>query len=300
VPGLISVIVTTFDRPDALAAVLRSLACQNDRNFEVLVADDGSSPATAALTDEWQPRLGVALCHVWQEHRGFRAGEIRNRAVLASHGDYVVFLDGDCLARPDFVAVHRKLAEFGWFVTGNRALLTAELTSAVLQAPLEPEHWGLSPWIGQRWKGRLNRLAPVLRLPLGPVRKMRPQAWQHARSCNLAVWRADLDRVDGFDASFSGWGKEDSDLLVRLLHAGVRRKDGAFATGVIHLWHPEADRTHLPVNQKKLEARIESRRVRAERGMSTAGAAATRIGGASGLAKPFLDPIVRPTRVSPK
>ena len=279
---LISVVVTTYNREDALAAVLRSLAHQQDRNFEVLVADDGSSPATAALVERCRPQFAVPLGHVWHEHRGFRAGEIRNLAVLASRGDYVVFLDGDCLARPDFVATHRRLAEPGWFVTGNRALLTQALTADVLNRQLEPEGWGLADWLGQRLKGGLNRLPPLLRLPLGRLRKMRPRAWEGARSCNLAVWRADLDRVDGFDATFSGWGKEYSDLLVRLLHAGVRRKDGCCATGVLHLWHPDADRSQLPINQQKLASVIADRRLRAERGMSTAGAAATRISGASG------------------
>ena len=70
------------------------------------MADDGSGPATAALVEQWKPRLGVRLAHVWHEHRGFRAGEIRNRAIRESRGDYVVFLDGDCLARPDFVGTH--------------------------------------------------------------------------------------------------------------------------------------------------------------------------------------------------
>ena len=266
--GLISLVVTTYNREDALDAVLRSLAGQEDRGFEVLVADDGSGPATAALVEQWKPRLGVRLAHVWHEHRGFRAGEIRNRAIRESRGDYVVFLDGDCLARPDFVGTHRRLAEPGWFVTGNRALLTKTLTRAVLDQKLEPEHWGAARWLAQRMSGGLNRLAPVLRLPLGPMRKTRPQAWQGARSCNLAVWRTDLDQVDGFDASFSGWGKEDSDLLVRLLHAGVRRKDGAFATGVLHLWHPDADRSRLADNERRLAHVIESRRVRAEQGIA--------------------------------
>ena len=267
--ALISIVVATFNREDALAAVLRSLARQEDRAFEVLVADDGSGPATAALVEQCKSRLGVPLTHVRHEHRGFRAGEIRNRAIRASRGDYVVFLDGDCLARPDFVATHRRLAEPGWFVTGNRALLTQALTDSVLSQNLEPEHWGLAGWLAQRWQGGLNRLAPVLRLPLGPLRRMRPHAWKGARSCNLAVWRSDLDRVDGFDASFSGWGKEDSDLLVRLLHAGVRRKDGAYATGVLHLWHPEADRSQLAQNEQRLAGVIASRRVRAEKGMSS-------------------------------
>ena len=267
--GLISVIVTTYNREDALAAVLRSLASQKDRNFEVLVADDGSAPATAALIERHKPQIGVSLTHVWQEHRGFRAGEIRNRAICSSRGDYVVFLDGDCLTRPDFIATHRRLAEPGWFVTGNRALLTEALTNAVLSQSLEPEHWGTANWLRQRFSGGLNRLAPVLRLPLGPLRKMRPQAWEGARSCNLAIWRTDLDRVDGFDAIFSGWGKEDSDLLVRLLHAGVRRKDGTYATGVLHLWHAAADRSQLAENEQRLARVIESRRVRAEAGISS-------------------------------
>jgi glycosyltransferase involved in cell wall biosynthesis len=265
----IAVVVTTFNREDALDAVLRSLAGQQDRGFEVIVADDGSGPETAALVRQWTPRLGVRLIHVWHEHRSFRAGEIRNRAVRESQGDYVVFLDGDCLTRPDFIATHRRLAEPGWFVTGNRALLTKSLTDAVLHGPLEPERWGIADWLGQRFNGGLNRLAPVLRLPLGPLRKTRPLAWEGARSCNLAVWRADLDRVDGFDAAFSGWGKEDSDLLVRLLHAGVRRKDGAFATGVLHLWHPDADRSQLAENERLLADVAASGRVRAGRGMST-------------------------------
>ena len=265
---LISVIVTTYDREDALDAVLRSLSRQRDRAFEVVIADDGSGPATAVVIEQWQPRLGVPLTHVWQEHRDFRAGEARNRAIRKSRGAYCIFLDGDCLVRPDFVAVQRQLAEPGHFVTGNRALLTERLTADVLTQRLEPENWTTLAWIGQRFGGGLNRLAPMFRLPLGPLRKLRPQAWQGARSCNLAVWRSDLDRVDGFDASFSGWGKEDSDLLVRLLHAGVRRKDGAFATGVLHLWHPAADRASLPQNEQRLAEVIASRRVRALCGMS--------------------------------
>jgi glycosyltransferase involved in cell wall biosynthesis len=271
VSGLISVIVTTYNREDALEAVLRSLGSQEDRNFEVVIADDGSAPGTAALVERHKMKVGVPLAHVWQEHRDFRAGEIRNRAIRVSRGDYVVFLDGDCLARPDFIATHRRLAEPGWFVTGNRALLTEGLADAVLSQPLEPEHWGMADWLRQRLCGGLNRLAPVLRLPLGPLRKMRPQVWEDARSCNLGVWRADLDRVDGFDASFKGWGKEDSDLLVRLLHAGMRRKDGAYATGVLHLWHAAADRSGLLENEQRLARVIASQGVRAEQGISSLG-----------------------------
>lgn len=272
---LTSVIVTTWDREDALDAVLRSLAGQTDRDFEVIVADDGSGEATARLIADWMPRLGLPLKHVWQEHRGFRAAEIRNRAILASQGTYCIFLDGDCIARPDFVATHRRLAEPGWFVTGNRILMSDVLTATVLRDRLDPERWSYRDWARERARGGINRTVPLMSLPLGPLRKLRFRAWRGARSCNLGIWRGDLDRVDGFDCAYQGWGREDSDLLVRLLHAGVKRKDGVFATGVLHLWHPAADRGLLSDNDRKLDDARSAARVTARQGLSAMAAEPT-------------------------
>lgn len=272
---LISIIVTTYNREDALAAVLRSLAAQSDRQFEVIVADDGSGPSTAELVRIWKPEFPHRLVHVWQEDRGFRLAEVRNRAVLASQGEYCIFLDGDCIARPDFVAAHRRLAEPAWFVTGNRVLLSADLTQNVLREAQKPETWTALQWMSQRRRGGVNRLSPLLRLPLGPLRRLRPRRWHAARACNLAVWRSDLLRVDGFDASYTGWGREDSDFIVRLLHAGARRKDGIFATGVVHLWHSEADRRALANNERRLSAATAAHSMRAEKGLSALGAASS-------------------------
>ncbi|MBS0533688.1 MAG: glycosyltransferase family 2 protein [Proteobacteria bacterium] len=268
VNGLISVIVTTYNREDALAAVLRSLARQTDRDFEVLVADDGSGPATAATVEAWRARVGHRVEHLWHEDKGFRAGEIRNRAVLAARGDYIVFLDGDCIVRPDFVVQHRNLAEPRAFVTGNRILLSPDLTARVLRDGLEPETWSFGQFVAERLRGGVNRLSALLKLPLGPLRQIRAKEWKGARSCNLAIWRRDLETVDGFDADYSGWGKEDSDLIVRLINAGIVRKDGNFATGVIHLWHEEADRSALAENERKLAELLKGRDIRAKRGMS--------------------------------
>jgi glycosyltransferase involved in cell wall biosynthesis len=273
VAELISVIVTTYKREDALDAVLRSLAQQSDRDFEVVVADDGSKAATAELVEAWQAKIDHRLAHVWHEDRGFRAAEIRNRAILASRGTYVIFLDGDCIARPDFIATHRRLAEPGAFVTGNRILLSPDLTATVLREKLAPERWSFTRFVAQRARGGINRLSALLRLPLGPLRRLRQKTWRGARSANLAVWRSDLAKVDGFDADYSGWGKEDSDIVVRLLRAGVRRKDGVFATGVLHLWHPEADRRRLVENERKLSDIIASDEIRAQRGLSALKAA---------------------------
>jgi glycosyltransferase involved in cell wall biosynthesis len=268
VADLVSVIVATYNRSDALDAVLRSLARQSAGNFEVLVADDGSRPDTAAVVTRWQGRIGRRLVHVWHPDDGFRLAEIRNRAILAAAGEYCIFLDGDCLARRDFVAAHRALAERGWFVTGNRVLLSSELTGRVLSQGLEPERWGTAQWMAARLSRRINRLAPLLSLPLGPIRKIQARAWRGARGANIAVWRSDLIAVDGFDSGFAGWGREDSDLFVRLIRAGVRRKDGRHATGVLHLWHPEADRTRLSDNEQRLGEALAGTRILAGKGLS--------------------------------
>lgn len=265
----ISIIVTTYDRPDALDAVLRGLSQQSDRDFEIIVADDGSGPSTAALLSEWRGRLRQPLTHIWQEHRNFRAAEIRNRAVLSSSGAYCIFLDGDCIPRHDFVAEHRQLAEIGWFVVGNRVLLSQNLTRQVLDRGLRPEHWKLADAFRALIAGDINRIAPLLQARLGPVRKIRPHYWWGARSCNLAIWRSDFDRVDGFDCSYVGWGLEDSDLLIRLLRAGVHRKDGRFSTGVLHLWHPLADPSLLSANQALLDAIELGDRIVSLKGLST-------------------------------
>jgi len=271
----ISVIVTTYNREDALGAVLRALARQTDQDFEVVVADDGSGKRTAEMIEAWKKKAPYKLMHVWHEDQGFRAAEIRNRAILVSRGTYCIFLDGDCIPRPDFISAHRRLAQRGWFVTGNRLLMSQALTEAVLRDDLEPEQWKLSTWVERRAEGAINRLIPLFSLPLGLLRKLRPHVWRGARSCNLAVWRSDLDRVDGFDAAFSGWGREDSDLLVRLLHAGVRRKDGVFATGVLHLYHPEADRSRLEQNDQQLDRSLMDRHLRAVKGLSMLAPAGT-------------------------
>jgi glycosyltransferase involved in cell wall biosynthesis len=267
VNDLISVIVATYNRPDALDAVLRSLAAQSDRNFEIVVADDGSRAETGRLVAAWTRKTGIAIKHVWHEDNGFRLAEIRNRAIRVSAGGYCVFLDGDCLVRPGFVAAHRELARPGWFVTGSRLLLSRELTARILGDGITAERWGLATWIAQRVRRRVNRLGPLM-LPRSRLASRRARRWRGARGSNMAFWRRDLDAVDGFDAAFTGWGREDSDIFVRLIRHGVRRRDGRLGATVLHLWHPEADRSRLKDNQRQLEQLLADKRVRARQGLT--------------------------------
>jgi glycosyltransferase involved in cell wall biosynthesis len=263
----ISVIVTTYNRPDALHAVLDGLAAQQERGFEVVVADDGSRDDTRALVEAARATAPVPIQHVWQEDCGFRAGAARNRASERASGEYLLFLDGDCVPRPDYIAQHCKLAERGWMVAGNRVLLSESFTRKVLEQRLPLHAWTMTEWRAAKQRGDINRTLPLTSLPLGPVRKLAARRWQRVRTCNLGVWTTDFRRVGGFDETFEGWGFEDSDLAVRLLNAGVRRKEGAFATGVLHLWHRENDRRHEGRNWELLQERIRSGATQPLRGL---------------------------------
>jgi glycosyltransferase involved in cell wall biosynthesis len=262
-----SVIVTTYNRPDALAAVLAGLAAQRDRDFEVLVADDGSRDDTRELVEGQIAQFPVSLRHVWQEDRGFRAGAARNRAAAQSRGDYLIFLDGDCVPRPDWTTQHRTLAEPGWMVAGNRILLSPSFTQEVLATGAPIHAWNFEQWQEAAASGAINRTLPLRSLAIGPLRKLAARRWQRVRTCNLGVWARDFGRVNGFDEAFEGWGYEDSDLAVRLLNAGVRRKEGALATGVLHLWHRENDRAREGINWDRLQERIATGASRAPHGI---------------------------------
>ncbi len=260
----ISVVVTTYNRPDALSLVLRALAAQTESGFEVMVADDGSTEETAAALAGLRPELPYPLTHVWQPDEGFRAPMARNRASAAAAGDYIVYLDGDCVPLTDFVAQHRRLAAPGWFVSGNRVLLDRRLSEQAVREQLPLWRWTRSRWLRARLAGGVNRLTPVLRLS-DSARERRD--WIGAKTCNLAVWRADLLAVNGFDEAFVGWGYEDSDLVQRLFHAGRRRRASRWAVPVLHLWHAAVDRSREDANYARLERTVASRAVRAAQGI---------------------------------
>ena len=264
---LISVIVATYNRPDALAAVLRSLTKQDDDNFEIVVADDGSGPDTAAVIKRARAVSAMPISHVWQEDTGFRLAAVRNRATARARGDYLIYLDGDCLVRYHFVRAHRALAELGWCVTGGRVLLGEAFTRGALTIGTTIEDWSVGSATIAAVKGKLDRAVPLAWVPLGPLRKFRGRRWQRLRGCNFSVFRADIERVNGFDEAFQGWGFEDSDFAARLIASGVRLKNGRMATNVYHLWHRESDRTAQSENWERLQARIESRETRAPLGL---------------------------------
>src|SRR5450830_54634 len=261
-----AVIVTTYNRPDALSAVIEGYLAQSDLDFELIIADDGSTQETQALVASYQKYAPFSILHIWHEDTGFRAAAIRNRAIQATKVDYIIFTDGDCIPLHTFVARHKQLAEQGWFVVGNRVLLAPTFTKDVLEEKIAVHNWHFTDWLTARLRGQINRLPPLLKLPI--ARHMQAKRWQGAKTCNLGVWRQDLIRVNGLDETYSGWGMEDSDLVIRLLHAGIHHKSGRYAAPVLHLWHKENDRSSLQKNIAMLDQLIASARIEAQLGIS--------------------------------
>jgi GT2 family glycosyltransferase len=252
----ISIVVTTYNRSDALIQVLGALSLQDDRDFEIVIADDGSTQKHQDVLFKAVAQLGLSVTHVWHPDVGFTASRIRNRGVAAANGSYVILLDGDCVPDVDFVRQHRRLREHACFVNGSRVLLSQRFTQSVVEGATRVV--GRSPffWIGARLKHDASKLTGLLRLPNFVRNKTTKFLWKRIRSCNMGVWRADYLAINGFDESFVGWGHEDADFVLRLHNLGVSRKNGFCATEVYHLWHPESSRTAESKNAQKVRDRI--------------------------------------------
>lgn len=265
--GQISVVITTYNRPSALALVLEACLMQSDKNFEIIVADDGSTDETRLLVESFAERVGkqskITIQHIWQPDQGFRAAAVRNKGIACARSEYLVFLDGDCVPQGDFIAQHRALARPGWTVIGSRILLGPRLTHQVITQRLSLPAARRLFWLYQRFSGQMNKILPLLiKLPDIPQRCINLNRfkfkWHALKGCNLAAWRADVDKVNGFDEHFIGWGHEDADFIVRLYAIGVQCKRGWHATEVFHLWHPAADRRAERGNHQRVIERIKT------------------------------------------
>ncbi len=259
---LISVVITTYNRSDALALVLDGLREQSDRRFEVVIADDGSTQVHQEEIWHVCESSGLSITHVWHPDVGFTASQVRNLGVAATKGIYLVFLDGDCVPEVDFIARHRSLMQSGCFVNGSRVLLGESFTRRLLAGQDSARNRSMGYWLRRRLKGDASKLTGLLRLPDCRYRLQPRFVWRGIRSCNMAVWKADYLKVNGFDESFVGWGHEDADFVLRLHNAGLIRKNGFCSTEVYHLWHTEASRAQEGGNADKVRQRCLAGQVR--------------------------------------
>jgi glycosyltransferase involved in cell wall biosynthesis len=266
----VSLIITTYRRPDALAAVLNSALAQIQHPDELLVADDGSTDNTAAVIADAARRAPFPLHHLWHRHEGFRLTRTRNMAIAAASSDYLIFVDGDMLLHPMFVADHRRLARRGCFTQGVRVLLDASRTAAQLANVQRPNATGtprfLSPGLGA-----LRRLYAIHSPSLANLNRRLANNFIAIKGCNQAFWRDDLVATNGFNEDIVGWGPEDKELCARLGFRGIQRQTLLFGGIAFHLDHAPATRERRQANDAVFAATRRDRQVRCERGLDAHG-----------------------------
>jgi glycosyltransferase involved in cell wall biosynthesis len=270
-----SVIFTTYNSPRALELVLWGFAAQTRRDFQVVVADDGSGPETRAVVDRVRGEAGMEIVHVWHEDRGFRKTEILDRAILASSGDYLLFTDGDCIPRRDFVDVHLRLARPGRFLSGGYLKLPARVSEAITPEDVRTGRVADLAWLRSKgWRPGRHALrllrSEKLAAALDAATPTRPTWNGH----NASGWREDLFRVNGYDMEME-YGGLDRALGECLENAGVRGFQVRFRAPVLHLHHerPYVDPEKVRRN-RELRARIRAEgRTRAARGLAELAAA---------------------------
>lgn len=255
-----SLIVTVYNRPDFLKLVMDAIIGQKVPPHEIIIADDGSGPETAEVVKRKAEKTDIPVLHLWQEDQGYRAARCHNMSIAAASGDYLLFIDGDMVPFPDFVADHERMARPGYFVQGSRILLGEEITRrAVKDGRVRAGFF--SPGLGNRKN--------TLRIPLLARLGMLPShSGRGIRFCNFACWRDDAIRVNGFNEDFHGWGREDSEFAARLLNAGVKRINLRFMARAFHLYHHEAPREGLAANDAILEYTLKNRKTRCDRGVN--------------------------------
>jgi glycosyltransferase involved in cell wall biosynthesis len=255
---VISVIITTYNHPAWLETVLWGFAGQSYRDFELLIADDGSGPETGFLIENFRDETGLRIHRVWHEDQGFRKCEILNKAVLAANGNYLVFTDGDCIPRKDFLALHHELAEPRRFLSGGYLKLPLDTSQRITPADVIAGRATDYHWLRENGAPISRRLA---RLALRPARARLLDGLTPTRPTwnghNASAWRSDIIAANGFDERM-GYGGLDRELGERLENAGIRGKQIRHRAIVVHLDHGRGYRDQA-ILRRNHEIRRETR-----------------------------------------
>ncbi|WP_234733541.1 glycosyltransferase family 2 protein [Tellurirhabdus bombi] len=257
-----TLIISTYNWPEALHLCLLSVCRQSVLPDEVIVADDGSTIETYSLIERMKAHFPIPLIHVWQEDEGFQLAKIRNKAIARASHEYIIQVDGDLILHKHFVQDHLDLSKPGTFITGSRVLMNDKLSERLLRT--KKTSTGI---LALGISNHTNRFQ-IKFLRDYFADRYKPNDINKLRGCNMAFWRADLIRINGYNEEFYGWGKEDNDIAARLMNAGLKKRTIKFGGIVFHMYHPEQSRTRCPENERKLALTIANKVVYCNMGVN--------------------------------
>lgn len=244
----ISLVISTYNSPNSLLLVLKSVEMQSVLPNEVIIADDGSLDSTRLIIDDFKTHSSISVVHSWQEDKGFRVARSRNKAIARSSGEYIILIDGDVILHNKFLEDHLTHAEIGCFVQGSRVLLNEISSNKIISS----HNTNLSFFS----RGLSNRKNSIYSVFLAKLFSNKKNYLHGIKTCNMAFYKADCIRVNGFNNNFEGWGREDTEFVVRLLNNGVHRKNIRFNLIQFHLWHKNSSRNLLQHNELILQNSI--------------------------------------------
>ncbi|MCG9973253.1 glycosyltransferase family 2 protein [Christiangramia crocea] len=254
----VALLISTYNWPEALDLVLKSVQYQSVMPDEILVADDGSSGTTLELIEKYKGS-GLPIRHFWQEDRGFRKSAILNKAIAASTSDYIIQVDGDCILHRNYVEDHKFNARKGNFLFGSRVNIKETAIEHVL--PEQKINFSF-------FSSEVSRRTRNIRIPfLSTLYKETGELSKKVRGCNLSYWRRDFIAINGYNENMTGWGKEDSEMVVRLLNYGIKGRRLRYAGIVYHIWHIEKSRERELINTGIQAEAIANKITRCEKGI---------------------------------
>ena len=250
-----ALIISTYNWPEALKMCLNSVLIQSVLPDEIIIADDGSDLSTKRMISSFLAFEKVQIKHVWHEHKGFRLAKIRNKAIKNTDCDYLIFIDGDIILHPDFIKDHINKRKQNTFIAGSRVLLSENETRKRIDT-------GEFKFKGYNYSAR-NRLNGIRSRFFSFLFSKTDTGIYNVRGCNMSFWKEDLWEVNGFDEQFTGWGREDSDITLRMLNSGKVKCKLKFSAIQYHLFHNEREFNSLEINDKILREAISENRKKA-------------------------------------
>lgn len=245
-----TLIISTYNWPQALELCLLSVARQRIMPDEVIIADDGSGESTRDLIERFKKTFPVPLIHVWHSDRGFRKTEILNKAIKASSSVYIIQIDGDVILHPCFIKDHLEISEKSTFIRGTRARLTPEMTEKVIKSK-RTDFSAFSAGVYHKF----NALRVPFLKSIGIRKEMRSRS---VRGSNLAFWKADFVLVNGYNNDLQGWGHEDEELAARFINNRIIKKIVKLCAVQYHLHHEESSRDLESFHTKILENTVKN------------------------------------------
>ncbi|UZO80489.1 glycosyltransferase family 2 protein [Aquimarina sp. ERC-38] len=243
----VSVLVSTYNWPEALELCLRSLFLQSVAPNEIVVADDGSTNNTKEIIKILQKESSIPIKHIWQEDQGFRLSLIRNKALKQSSYEYIIQIDGDIICHPNFIEDHLLYQKEGYFISGRRCRINKEDSYRTLQ---NQKLYLSSQSLKQTklpYKKRILLLLMLCRI--GFINSIINKG---LRGCNLAYWRKDAFAINGYNTAIEGWGKEDDEFILRMQRNGIHKKSLKFGGIAYHIDHKMNDLSNLKKNEEIL------------------------------------------------